>query len=127
MQKYYLKLENLIIIITNKKENVKGNQNLLKKGTNYAIILTYLLLLVSPSRNASDELKQFTSPINMQIFEDVATQQKVAKFEIIENQELIIITVFYDRNNDFIEDRLAIGSGGGSTSPIAEEIVLGTF
>lgn len=74
-----------------------------------------------------DEIKQSVSPLSLQVFEDVASGEKAAKYEIFENQEFLIITVFYSNDGTFIEDRLAIGDSTCECSHIAEEVVLGTF
>lgn len=76
--------------------------------------------------NATDEIKQSSSPLSVQIFEDIATGNKAAKFEVIENKEVIIITVYYS-DDDFIEDRFAINDNTCERSHIAEEVVLRTF
>lgn len=74
--------------------------------------------------SASDESKQSIS-LSVTITQDQESNSKVAKFEVIENQEVIVIAVFYDNDGSFIESRFALGSG--EYSHIAEELVLGTF
>lgn len=74
--------------------------------------------------SANDESKQSIS-LSVIITQDQESDDKVAKFEVIENQEVIVIAVFYDKDGSFIESRFALGSG--EYSHIAEEIVLGTF
>lgn len=90
--------------------------------------LEYGIYLIKGSYryNAIDEIKQSSSPLSIQIFADSATGNKAAKFEVMENQELIIITVYYS-DDEFIEDRFAINDSTCECSHIAEEVVLGTF
>lgn len=90
--------------------------------------LDYGIYLIKGSYryNADDEVKQSSSPLSVQVFQDERTGEKAIKFEIIENQEVIVVTVFYD-DDTFIEDRFALGNSVCECSHIAEEVVLGTF
>ena len=77
--------------------------------------------------SANDNNKQSNS-LSIQVTQDQEIDEKVVKFEVIENKEIIIVTVFYDNDNSFIESRFALNNQGGDfPSNIAEEIVLGTF
>lgn len=71
----------------------------------------------------SDLLKEDTFK-NIQIFKDEVTQKKIAKFEIFENKEYFIITLTFEDNGDYIEDRLSFSS---ESSDIASEVKLITF
>lgn len=86
------------------------------------------LLKGSYKYTTNDETKQ-TTQLMIQIFQDEVTNQKVAKFEKFENQDLIVYTVSYDDATTFNEDRLSIGgdSSDEGVSSIAEEVILGTF
>lgn len=77
-------------------------------------------------RYVANDVNKQTINLSVKIVQDQETDKKVAKFEIVENQEIIVITVFYDNQGNFIESRFALG-GSGESSRIAEEIVLGTF
>lgn len=76
--------------------------------------------------SASDENRQSIS-LSVSVSQDTASDDKVAKFEVIENQEVIVITVFYSNDGTFVESRFALGGNSGEYSHIAEEVVLGTF
>lgn len=60
---------------------------------------------------------------NIQVFKDETSQNKIAKFEVFENKEYYIITLTYENDGNFIEDRLSISSGGD----VASEVKLITF
>lgn len=77
-------------------------------------------------RYSADDDNRKINSLSVLITQDDETDEKVAKFEVIENQEIIVVAVFYDNDGSFIESRVALG-GGGENSHIAEEIVLGTF
>ena len=72
-----------------------------------------------------DENRQFLSPIMVSVVMDNHTEEKACKYEIVENQDFLIITVYYN-GETFTEDRLSLGESGGS-SEIAEEVKLGRF
>ena len=77
-------------------------------------------------RYSADDDNRKINSLSVLITQDDETDEKVAKFEVIENQEIIVVAVFYDNDGSFIESRVALG-GGGENSHIAEELVLGTF
>ena len=77
-------------------------------------------------RYSANDDNRLSSSLLVLITHDEESDGKVAKFDVIENKEVIVITVFYDNDGSFIESRFALG-GSGDISHIAEEIVLKTF
>lgn len=45
-------------------------------------------------------------PTNIQVFQDTITLQKVVCFEIFENNEYFLVTLTYEHDNSYIEQRL---------------------
>ena len=73
--------------------------------------------------NSNSELLKEDTFKNIQVFKDETSQNKIAKFEVFENKEYYIITLTYENDGNFIEDRLSISSGGD----VASEVKLITF
>lgn len=73
--------------------------------------------------NSNSKLLKEDTFKNIQVFKDETSQNKIAKFEVFENKEYYIITLTYENDGNFIEDRLSISSGGD----VASEVKLITF